>query len=121
MKIEVLIAARFSQIYFGINRSFNKNFLYYDGYFVCEHKLYLVMEKADGILKDLFTKTITLKMIKSLLFQLLFAVKTMQYFYKAVHNDLHDRNVFIKKINIKEKYLRYKFKMIFGILIMLII
>lgn len=107
---EVLIAAKFSQIYFGINGSFNKNFLYYDGFFVCEHKLYLVMEKADGILQDLFTKTITLKIVKSLLFQLLFAVKTMQYFYKAVHNDLHDRNVFINKVNIKEKYLRYKFK-----------
>ena len=112
---EMFIATKFSQIYTGLpNGTFNKNFLYYDGFFICPSKDgdqgYIVMEAINETFNNLYNKPMSFKMIKSIIFQLLFAIKTMQYVYKAVHSDLHAKNIMLKNSYMKEKYLQYKFK-----------
>ena len=113
---ELFIAARFTQIFNGLpNGTFNKNFLHYDGFFICPSKDgyqgYIAMESIDKVFEQIYDAPLSLKFIKSIMFQLLFAIKTMQYIYKAVHNDLHYKNVMFKKSSfIKNKFLKYKFK-----------
>ena len=113
---ELFIAARFTQIFNGLpNGTFNKNFLHYDGFFICPFKNgyqgYIAMETIDKVFEQIYNAPLSLKFIKSIMFQLLFAIKTMQYVYRAVHNDLHYKNIMFKKSSfIKNKFLKYKFK-----------
>lgn len=86
----------------------NRCFLKYDGYFFCDSKRkatiqypnrtkidgYLVMNKLDGILNNWFRKRVMdFSAVKSILFQIFFAILTMQKEYKMCHRDMHFQNI----------------------------
>lgn len=108
---EIIIDTIFTQLYIGINGNFNKNFPFYDGFYICpyiQEKYYsfIVMERCNLTLKNLFSTCQSYKLVKGIIFQILFAIKTIQFLFKAIHNDLHLDNILLQKNN---KNLYYKF------------
>lgn len=111
---ETLISALVSNLY-----KIHKGFVLYEGVFYCPEsredvtgperiKGYSLIEKIDGVLRDwLLRNKITYEVLKNIIFQLIFAINTMQKVYRMVHYDMHYNNIGISLISNDIKYLRF--------------
>ena len=72
---------------------------------------YMFLEKLEGTLEDFLVENINTELIKSCLFQIIFALAYLQKNYKFTHNDLHINNIMYQKTNIT--YLYYKYNNIY--------
>ena len=93
------------------DKIFNINFLRYNGFFMTDAKhCNLLMECADTTLYKLIKEGYTFNFftLKCILFQLVFYVYTIQKYFKAVHHDLHFKNIFLKKIPRKFSHIKYR-------------
>ncbi len=109
-------------------RSKNKCFVGYQGYFFCPRrrkrvfdpndkkikevivpiKGYSVIERMEGVLGSYFkTHTLSFGMMKSIIFQIIFAVNTMQKFHKMVHYDMHYNNIGWSETSKDVKWLKF--------------
>ena len=111
---ETLISALVSNLY-----KIHKGFILYEGFFYCPEvqedvpsperiKGYSLIQKMDGVLRDwLLRNKITYEVLKNIIFQLIFAINTMQKVYGMVHYDMHYNNIGISLISDDIKYLRF--------------
>lgn len=88
----------------------------YMGDFRCdinnEHYRYIMIEKADGTLEDIFTKKPSLENMKNILFQLLYTLKIIQKRYDDfIYNDLKPNNVLYFNINDPKNNMYYKYEL----------
>ena len=105
-----------------MKNNWNKNFPLFDGYFVCPMKLseftmfgYLVSEQVDMTYykfgKRFNNDEIQLDDFETILFQVFFAIVTMQVEYGAIHYDLNKGNVGINLSKPKKNtYLKYTYE-----------
>ena len=82
-----------------------------DDDFICKLKnfpvQYMFLEKLGGTLEDFLVGDINAELLKSCLFQIIFALAYLQKHYKFTHNDLHINNIMYQSTNITHLYYKY--------------
>jgi hypothetical protein len=69
------------------------------GFFMCNAKIYLIMERADGTLNDLYEHIVP---PETLVFQILYTLYVLQKTYKFTHYDLHWQNIMYVEVPKKD-------------------
>lgn len=94
---DIVMSSIFHSFFEGSDGDYCACFPYYEGFFVCEGTGYAIIEKLDMTLsKYIASNKFEVEAFRSIIFECFFLILFMNR-KKVVHNDMHAKNIMIRK------------------------